>query len=185
VFIRGGSILAKKMRLRRSSKLMHFDPFTLTIAPDHKNAAHGTVYLDDEHTNMFQIDRDANGGSGMYSVNSKYAAYFGIEYSGATNEIKSRNLLGDNTEYVAPNAVERIELLGQYQAPSAITLHTNNAGIMTATVSDDASVTAVAPSNDVATYPLSFNYNAEKKVVTIKVKPQYRLTSQWTIRLSY
>jgi alpha 1,3-glucosidase len=33
VFIKGGSVVPKKMRLRRSSKLMFFDPFTLVVAP--------------------------------------------------------------------------------------------------------------------------------------------------------
>lgn len=33
VFYRGGSIVPKKMRLRRSSKLMFFDPYTIVIAP--------------------------------------------------------------------------------------------------------------------------------------------------------
>jgi len=33
VYLRGGVVIPKKMRLRRSSKLMFFDPFTLVVAP--------------------------------------------------------------------------------------------------------------------------------------------------------
>jgi len=39
------------MRLRRSSKLMFFDPFTLTVCPSAvSGGAQGEVYLDDEHS---------------------------------------------------------------------------------------------------------------------------------------
>lgn len=38
------------MRLRRSSKLMFFDPFTLTVCPSESGGAEGEVYLDDEHS---------------------------------------------------------------------------------------------------------------------------------------
>ena len=34
VFLRGGKIIPRKMRLRRSSKLMFYDPYTLIIAYD-------------------------------------------------------------------------------------------------------------------------------------------------------
>jgi len=47
VFQRGGSIIPKRMRVRRSSVLMHNDPITLVIAPDKQGKATGTLYLDD------------------------------------------------------------------------------------------------------------------------------------------
>jgi alpha 1,3-glucosidase len=50
VLIRGGSIVPRKMRLRRSSKLMFYDPYTLVVAPDAYGEAFGNLYLDDEIT---------------------------------------------------------------------------------------------------------------------------------------
>jgi alpha 1,3-glucosidase len=48
VLIRGGNIVPRKMRLRRSSKLMFYDPYTLVVAPDAAGEAFGNLYLDDE-----------------------------------------------------------------------------------------------------------------------------------------
>ena len=48
VLVRGGSILPRKMRLRRSSKLMFHDPYTLVVAPDAAGHAEGALYMDDE-----------------------------------------------------------------------------------------------------------------------------------------
>jgi alpha 1,3-glucosidase len=50
VFIRGGNILLLQTRLRRSSKLMFGDPYTLVVAPDVTGQATGEVYFDDQQT---------------------------------------------------------------------------------------------------------------------------------------
>lgn len=47
VFQRGGTIIPRKHRIRRSSSLMHEDPITLHIALDKKGEASGTLYMDD------------------------------------------------------------------------------------------------------------------------------------------
>jgi len=47
---RGGSIVPRKMRLRRSSALMVGDPYTMVVAVDKEEGAEGLVYMDDEHT---------------------------------------------------------------------------------------------------------------------------------------
>ena len=47
VFQRGGSIIPRRDRVRRSSVLMHDDPITLVVAPDKEGKASGTLYLDD------------------------------------------------------------------------------------------------------------------------------------------
>jgi len=47
VFQRGGSIVPKRERIRRSAALMHNDPITLVVAPDRQGMARGTLYLDD------------------------------------------------------------------------------------------------------------------------------------------
>lgn len=47
---RGGSIISRKLRLRRSSRLMYSDPYTLYIALDRTGIAEGDLYMDDEHS---------------------------------------------------------------------------------------------------------------------------------------
>jgi len=47
VLQRGGSIVPRKYRIRRSSSLMVNDPYTLTIALDKNGHAEGELYLDD------------------------------------------------------------------------------------------------------------------------------------------
>ena len=50
VYQRGGSIIPKKERIRRSSALMINDPYTLIVALDVSKAARGTLYIDDGET---------------------------------------------------------------------------------------------------------------------------------------
>ena len=45
VYQRGGSILPRKLRLRRSSTMMKNDPYTLYIALDHANQANGKLHM--------------------------------------------------------------------------------------------------------------------------------------------
>lgn len=48
IFVRGGSIIAKKERLRRSSAMMREDPHTIYVFPDGDDGtAEGRVYVDD------------------------------------------------------------------------------------------------------------------------------------------
>lgn len=48
VFQRGGSVIARKLRVRRSSHLMTNDPYTLYVALDDSKTAKGDLYMDDE-----------------------------------------------------------------------------------------------------------------------------------------
>jgi len=50
VFIRGGSILLLQTRMRRSSKPMFGDPYTMVVAPDGSGRATGEFYFDDQQT---------------------------------------------------------------------------------------------------------------------------------------
>jgi alpha 1,3-glucosidase len=50
VFIRGGSVIPMKLRVRRSTKILKHDPLTLIIALDNDGKASGLLYLDDEVT---------------------------------------------------------------------------------------------------------------------------------------
>lgn len=54
MYIRGGHIHLRKDRPRRSATLMKYDPYTIVVAPSNKQAAKGTVYLDDEETYAYK-----------------------------------------------------------------------------------------------------------------------------------
>ncbi|KXN73806.1 glycoside hydrolase family 31 protein [Conidiobolus coronatus NRRL 28638] len=47
VFVKGGSVIPQRNRIRRSSDLMLLDPITLFITLDNKGKASGELYLDD------------------------------------------------------------------------------------------------------------------------------------------
>lgn len=67
VFQRGGTIVPKKERIRRSAVLMQNDPLTLNVAVDKSNNAQGTVYVDDEKSFEYR--------------NGKYL-YLSVEFNG-------------------------------------------------------------------------------------------------------
>lgn len=48
VYQRGGSIIPKKETIRSASAFMQNDPYTLIVALDKNQHAHGTLYIDDE-----------------------------------------------------------------------------------------------------------------------------------------
>lgn len=53
VLIKEGSIVPMKCRIRKASKMMFFDPFTLVIAADKQGKAQGEVYADDGESEDF------------------------------------------------------------------------------------------------------------------------------------
>ncbi|KAI4142484.1 MAG: hypothetical protein L6R39_004919 [Caloplaca ligustica] len=54
VLMRGGHILPRKERPRKSSALMKWDPYTLIVALDNNNEAEGELYVDDGESFDFQ-----------------------------------------------------------------------------------------------------------------------------------
>ncbi|GLE02260.1 hypothetical protein PINS_up011098 [Pythium insidiosum] len=56
VFQRGGTIVPRKLRVRRSSALMRHDPVTLVVALDAQRRATGELYVDDEVSFAFEVD---------------------------------------------------------------------------------------------------------------------------------
>ncbi|KAI4203579.1 MAG: hypothetical protein LQ350_001769 [Teloschistes chrysophthalmus] len=54
VLMRGGNILARKDRPRKSSALMKHDPYTLVVALDNNLSAEGALYIDDGESFEFQ-----------------------------------------------------------------------------------------------------------------------------------
>nr|ATU82887.1 secreted Glucosidase-like protein [Pristhesancus plagipennis] len=60
VYQRGGSIIPRKMRVRRSSALMQNDPITLIVALDSKGKASGHLYIDDGTTHKYLHSTDSS-----------------------------------------------------------------------------------------------------------------------------
>lgn len=54
LLMRGGHIISRRDRPRRSSGLMKFDPFTLVVVLGHSGDAEGTLYLDDGESFDYQ-----------------------------------------------------------------------------------------------------------------------------------
>ncbi|XP_075987890.1 glucosidase 2 subunit alpha isoform X2 [Anticarsia gemmatalis] len=105
VYQRGGSVVPRKERVRRSSALMADDPYTLVVALDHNNTAHGTVYIDDGETYEYQ--------------QNKYI-YARIDYepSGITY-----SFINEHAHYPSRSWVERIVIAGIKTPPKTAKLH--------------------------------------------------------------
>jgi alpha 1,3-glucosidase len=93
VFIKGGSMIPMKWRLRRSTKVLKHDPLTLVIALDNDNKASGFIYLDDEE-------------SYLHETNSEYLL---SKVTVVDNTIQLVNYMN---KFVTRSYIERIVLLG-------------------------------------------------------------------------
>lgn len=105
VFQRGGSIIPRKMRTRRSSNLMYDDPFTLVVALDTKQEANGHLFIDDYH-----------------SFNYKRGAYGLVNFTFSGHRLHS-SVEHENTDFSTKEWLERVVLIGLLHEPKKITLH--------------------------------------------------------------
>ncbi|XP_038142485.1 neutral alpha-glucosidase AB isoform X4 [Cyprinodon tularosa] len=105
VFQRGGSIIPRKLRVRRSSACMEDDPYTLYVALDNRRTAEGELYIDDGHT-----------------FNFEKREFIHRKFSFTNNVLSSVNLEPD-AQFTTKSWVERIIILGASK-PSKITLRT-------------------------------------------------------------
>uniref|UniRef100_A0A0A9X6S5 Glucosidase II subunit alpha n=1 Tax=Lygus hesperus TaxID=30085 RepID=A0A0A9X6S5_LYGHE len=104
VFYRGGHIIPRKMRVRRSSPLMKNDPYTLYIALDANDQASGYLYIDDGETFRYHLRQDSS-------------AY--IKYKFAENMLSSD--FASNKRFDSPVWLEKVVIMGvksgrQYKA---------------------------------------------------------------------
>lgn len=112
MFQRGGTIVPRKMRKRRSSFLMHSDPFTFEVALDSKLSAEGTLFIDDYES--FAYERESKFIYGSISFeptsadNKSFELKYGIGKTGANFETKEW--------------VERIIVSGFPSEPASITI---------------------------------------------------------------
>jgi mannosyl-oligosaccharide alpha-1,3-glucosidase len=100
VYQRGGSIISRKLRLRRSTMMMKNDPYTLYIALDPTESAVGTLHVDDEDSFAYQ--------KGEYTDVVLSATATSI-----TNDVKWKG-------YDSVSTVERILLAGLTRTPKRI-----------------------------------------------------------------
>ncbi|BES89296.1 neutral alpha-glucosidase AB [Nesidiocoris tenuis] len=103
VFYRGGSIVPRKLRVRRSSPLMLNDPYTLYVVLDSKGQATGYLYLDDGETFRYRLRQDSS-------------AY--MKYKFAENTLSSD--FASSHRFDSPSWLERVVIVGlkpdQYKA---------------------------------------------------------------------
>lgn len=102
VYIRGGVIIPRQDRARRSSGLMCTDPYTLIIALDSSFEAFGHLYSDDCHTNAYQS------GSFLYSL---------LTFKDCTLKYKVLH------EGHILSTIERVVILGLPNEPKGIALN--------------------------------------------------------------
>ena len=105
VLLRGGSILPKQERVRRSTKAMTRDPYTLVVACDVSGAANGTLFLDDGETFRYKA------GNYLYST---------LELNEGTLKNNVVN------KWKAENEVEKIEVVGLGYTPSRVQVKTTD-----------------------------------------------------------
>lgn len=104
VFQRGGAIVPRKERVRRSSALMADDPYTLVVALDINGTAQGSLYIDDGETYEY--------------LNNKHI------YAKLTFEpnVMTYSFIDENAHYPTRSWVERIVIAGIKAPPKTAKL---------------------------------------------------------------
>nr|BBD49479.1 alpha-glucosidase [Samia ricini] len=105
VYQRGGTIIPRKERVRRSSVLMADDPYTLVVALDANKTAHGTLYIDDGETYEYR--------------NNRYI-YAKITYE---PNLMTYTFVNERASYPTRSWLERIVIAGIKTPPKTAKLH--------------------------------------------------------------
>ena len=156
------------MRLRRSSKLMHYDPITLVIAPTvATGSASGTLYLDDEYSLAHEthgqfVHRQFQFADNKLQCRAAPVPSVEVVSGPAAASIAVQQTNKQQKAYQPPNTVERIEIAGQSRAAKRVIL----------SIPGQSTVELV-----------SF-YDPTRKVITIK-KPDVKVADDWSITLEF
>ncbi|KAI8068008.1 glycosyl hydrolases family 31-domain-containing protein [Gongronella butleri] len=110
-YYRGGVIVPRRERPRRSSSAMRMDPFTLVIALDRRMNAEGTLYLDDGESYDYEKGAFAHTRF-TYSKGDLSCQALHPNASGAAAQAFAKT--------IASLRVERLRVLGVNKAPSAV-----------------------------------------------------------------
>ncbi|XP_053620573.1 neutral alpha-glucosidase AB [Plodia interpunctella] len=143
VYQRGGSIIPRKERVRRSSALMAHDPYTLVVALDANNTATGTLYIDDGETYDYK--------------NNKYI-YAKLEY---TQERMTYTYIDESATYPTGSWVERIVVAGIKTAPRSAKLlqgDSTTSLLMTLHKGNDVLVIRKPAANMAKPWKITFSY---------------------------
>ncbi|KAG9291649.1 hypothetical protein G9A89_022068 [Geosiphon pyriformis] len=164
VLLRGGSIIPRKQRMRRSSSLMRLDPYTLLIGLDQKGEATGILYLDDGETYDYEA-----------------GAYVHRRFSYSSNRLTSTSIpiKGDNSKFIASIKdvrVERIIIVGLEKEPSKIDFYHNDER------NRKKALTYIWGQKNVVGTGLSTN-NLNEKVLVIK-DPKAIIWRDWVLEIS-
>ncbi|KAB7503946.1 Neutral alpha-glucosidase AB [Armadillidium nasatum] len=108
VYVRGGRILPRKDRTRRSSILMREDPYTIYVALDIDGKAEGSLYIDDEHTMEYK---------------SLKFLYLHFNFEGG---ILSSRIIDPLGRYLSKSWIERVVILGLKNEPSKVTMSSSS-----------------------------------------------------------
>ena len=111
VLMRAGSIVPMKCRIRKSSELMFYDPFTLVIAADEKGNAEGKLYEDDGKSERFE--------TGNYVYRQLKLAKEGSTYKLTNAPYNEKE--GNEFAKTYDVEIERIRVAGIPSKPSKIT----------------------------------------------------------------
>jgi alpha 1,3-glucosidase len=103
VYQRGGSIIPRKLRLRRSSHLMVNDPYTLYVALGNNFKAEGKLYIDDEST----FDHEKRQAFGVASFHSSWDDKIAVQ-----NAVYIGNSDLWDAKFLNSRIVERIVVMG-------------------------------------------------------------------------
>ncbi|XP_072023564.1 neutral alpha-glucosidase AB-like isoform X2 [Amphiura filiformis] len=104
VYQRGGTIIPRKERVRRSSSLTLDDPYTLTVALDNQGLARGNLFIDDGHSFDYQA------GNMLYR-----------NFNFLNNVLQSRTI-DYNVKFTTRSWLERVVIVGLKTKPNAVEL---------------------------------------------------------------
>jgi alpha 1,3-glucosidase len=192
VFVRAGSIVPRKMRLRRSAKLMRHDPYTLVVAPSDGGAggagsAEGLLYLDDEETLAHEVAgrfalRQLRFSEGVLSCSAS-SPLLGpsVRPSSIGTSTQQVTVAATVHPFVSVSTVERVLLAGQSRAPKGATLRYTRYSAGTGLAGEAQTQGAQA---EEAVVQLLTSYDPLLQVVTVK-KPDVLATQDWTLTLHY
>lgn len=114
VFQRGGTVVPKKLRARRSSALMANDPFSLFVALDATGTkAEGELYVDDGDSFDYK--------QGDY-VHTKFSYH--AKAGEGSKFVLSASRIGGTGKFA--NAIEKIYILGAHRRPNSVFVQDSN-----------------------------------------------------------
>jgi len=109
VFQRGGSIVPRQERPRRSTTQMVHDPYTLVVALDSRGSADGELYVDDFRTFNYQ----------------RSSEFVHRRFTYDNNVLES--LPAHQTQFQVDNVIERITIVGLKRLPTKVVLRQDGA----------------------------------------------------------